>query len=352
MVWSFFSPNPARLLNGRNLNTMRFCENQARIIQLVSKLHPDWAPFWVNYKALKTLCCELPSVVIEEDCEEATGSRLEKDIQSSHGATIRSADSTGSLSESSKRKCQIHSISSRPSEVAFFKLLHSELHKTSIFYDNVCREMQIRSKRIESSLAILDQATNELGNRLSANAENTIASYKRLSSSILRFSSDLLLLETWAIFCFCSFSKILKKHDKVTGYSTRYAFIENKVKKARWFGYQEIYAFIQQCNERHDHVMNVLSSFEQKEMEEIEDEELRLFVHMIWKLNAKASITAEGEGAECHSYPKELLQRIRSDSGESKPSSFAKDGDDSSAVSSSAIAEISDIVNEYGSLVH
>ena len=97
--------------------------------------------------------------------------------------------------------------------------------------------------------------------------------------------------------------------------------------------------------------MNILSSFEKKEMHESEEhqsEELRLFVYMIWKLNAKASITAEGEGAGHDSSPKERLRRNVSDSNE--PSKFVPKGE--LVVSSSVIAEISQIVNEYGSLVH
>ena len=42
---------------------------------------------------------------------------------------------------------------------------------------------------------------------------------------IYKLSRDLLLLETYSIMALTSFSKILKKHDKVTGYNTKYAFM-------------------------------------------------------------------------------------------------------------------------------
>lgn len=41
--------------------------------------------------------------------------------------------------------------------------------------------------------------------------------YKRLMAACVKLYKDLLLLENFAIMNYCGFSKILKKHDKVTG---------------------------------------------------------------------------------------------------------------------------------------
>lgn len=40
---------------------------------------------------------------------------------------------------------------------------------------------------------------------------------KRLMTACVKLYKDLLLLENFAIMNYCGFSKILKKHDKVTG---------------------------------------------------------------------------------------------------------------------------------------
>lgn len=40
---------------------------------------------------------------------------------------------------------------------------------------------------------------------------------KRLMAACVKLYKDLLLLENFAIMNYCGFSKILKKHDKVTG---------------------------------------------------------------------------------------------------------------------------------------
>lgn len=40
---------------------------------------------------------------------------------------------------------------------------------------------------------------------------------RRLMAACVKLYKDLLLLENFAIMNYCGFSKILKKHDKVTG---------------------------------------------------------------------------------------------------------------------------------------
>ena len=54
-------------------------------------------------------------------------------------------------------------------------------------------------------------------------------SWTRLLSACVKFYKDVLLLENYAIMNYCGFSKILKKHDKCTGYITREAYLKNVV---------------------------------------------------------------------------------------------------------------------------
>ena len=49
----------------------------------------------------------------------------------------------------------------------------------------------------------------------------------RLLAAIVKFYRDALMLENFAIMNYCAFSKILKKHDKATGFTTREAFMRN-----------------------------------------------------------------------------------------------------------------------------
>ena len=53
----------------------------------------------------------------------------------------------------------------------------------------------------------------------------------------VRFYKDVLLLENYAIMHFCGISKILKKHDKMTGYCTRDAFMQKVMKSQNFVNY-------------------------------------------------------------------------------------------------------------------
>ena len=49
--------------------------------------------------------------------------------------------------------------------------------------------------------------------------------WTRLLMGCVKFYKDVLLIENFAIMNYCGFSKILKKHDKLTGYSYIFVYI-------------------------------------------------------------------------------------------------------------------------------
>merc|ERR1711933_300438 len=102
-----------------------------------------------------------------------------------------------------------------------------------------------------------------------------------VAKSLYRLYKDLMLLETFAIMTYCSFSKILKKHDKVTGFITRKAFMENVVSKANFSNYPNVLAMITSCETLFEEVYNFLVS----EGRQCLDEDERLFLNMICHLN-------------------------------------------------------------------
>ena len=59
----------------------------------------------------------------------------------------------------------------------------------------------------------------------SSSSDPNVAISIALLLNIYKLSRDLLLLETYCIMALTSFSKILKKHDKVTGYNTKHSFM-------------------------------------------------------------------------------------------------------------------------------
>lgn len=91
-----------------------------------------------------------------------------------------------------------------PGEIAFFKLLHSEFKKATYFFDKAQAEFEIREERVREGMEIMKQPNSIMVNE----------KWSMLAKSIFKLYKDLLLLETYAIMAYCSFSKILKKHDK------------------------------------------------------------------------------------------------------------------------------------------
>jgi len=171
-----------------------------------------------------------------------------------------------------------------PGEVAFFKLLHAELQKAQHFFGKAEEEFTIREERVREGMTIMKMPNSIM---LINDRWNVIA------KSLYRLYKDLLLLETFAIMTYCSFSKILKKHDKVTGYNTRSAFMKNVVDKANFTNYPRTLEMIQRIEKLYAEVSELLAQEGKQSL--YEDE--RLFINMIHQLNEQAMNTAEAEGA-------------------------------------------------------
>jgi len=175
-------------------------------------------------------------------------------------------------------------IGKSPGEVAFFKLLHTEFQKATRFFDKAQQEFVIREQRVREGMKIMKQP-----NSIMVSDKWTL-----LAKSLYRLYKDLLLLETFAIMTYCSFSKILKKHDKVTGYNTRCAFMANIVSKANFTNYPVVLEMISRCEQLYGSVSEHLV----REGNEGLYEDERLFIGMIHRLNEQCLSTAKIEGAE------------------------------------------------------
>ncbi|OEU20726.1 hypothetical protein FRACYDRAFT_259654 [Fragilariopsis cylindrus CCMP1102] len=312
---------------------MKFCKNLQRVVDISD---PEWAPYWTNYKMLKKLIKELPSLVPTDDGKSSfpvetgndkihpdspdsmphitsptTASSLHQNnghktgentkqqhkssthpslssnsqvvrnsslpAASSSNTTSNSASKESSSTTSTSQQQQQHhpqdaeSIGKSPGEVAFFKLLHSEFKKASHFFDRATEEFTIREERVREGMDIMRQPNSILVNE----------KWGLMAKSIYRLYKDLLLLETFAIMTYCSFSKILKKHDKNTGYETRNAFMSNIVNKANFTHYPKVLSMITRCERFYEEVsVNLL-----KEGKEGLYEDERLFINMIHRLN-------------------------------------------------------------------
>jgi SPX domain len=171
-------------------------------------------------------------------------------------------------------------IEKSPGEIAFFKMLHSEFKKATHFFGKAEEEFIIREERVREGMEIM------------AKPIMVSEKWSLLAKSLYRLYKDLLLLETFAIMTYCSFSKILKKHDKVTGYNTRNAFMANVVNTANFASYPGILEMIHRCEKMYEKVSELL--LKEGNAGLYEDE--RLFINMIHRLNEQVMDAEAGEG--------------------------------------------------------
>lgn len=135
-------------------------------------------PYWINYKFLKK---KIREIIESQGGIKATA---EKPVATKP-------------SEIAKNTC----------EVEFFLQLKNELKKTSDFFASTEQLYAIRKNRVW-------EAFNMLKSNGIVYDKNT---WSRLLNACVNFYKDVLLLENFAIMNYCGFSKILKKHDKLTG---------------------------------------------------------------------------------------------------------------------------------------
>jgi len=206
---------------------MKFCKHLNRIIDISN---PEWSPFWMKYKLMKTLIKSLPVVVMDDSIEMNDYVAIRKN----------------------------------PNEVKFFKQLHDEVRKVSSFFAQAKAELEIRYNRIKVGWEILSRCESK-------SHHNNLNLYE---SSVYNLHSNLLLLETFAIINYCAFSKILKKHDKKTRYKTRISFMANVVNKSNFATYPDMLAMIRQCEALYDHLSQRLVCKENKSVREDEQENI------------------------------------------------------------------------------
>jgi SPX domain protein involved in polyphosphate accumulation len=263
---------------------MKFCRNLQRVIDITD---PEWAPYWTNYKMLKKFLKNLPSFVPPDGAAEASSgsgsaSRAaspdscvsegetpappppppppppaaadwavsedvadEKEAREEEGSE---RESVASNETTKSRQTTATKMSRNPGEVAFFRLLNSELRKAIHFFDKAQLEFEIREARVREGIDIMRKA-----NSLMVSEKWTL-----MAKSLYRLYKDLLLLETFAIMTYCSFSKILKKHDKVTSHNTRMAFMKNVVNKANFTHYPKLLVMISRCENLYEEVSQSL----------------------------------------------------------------------------------------------
>jgi len=158
------------------------------ILREILQSNPEWAPFWLNYKNLKKRIKAVAKV-------------------GHHAANQRD-------------------ISESELEVAFFRDLQKELKKISMFYSSEEKRCQFRFHQLRAVLKDLKRQQ-----RIDA------FEAQRLMFAFVHFYRECIRLENFAVMNYQGFSKILKKHDKMTGYNTRSKYMRRKVNLSTFSNY-------------------------------------------------------------------------------------------------------------------
>lgn len=316
---------------------MKFCRNLQRVIGITD---PEWAPYWTNYKMLKKLLKTLPTAVPSDagssSADEGTAASTEDaneggdDVISMAGGRDEPEQSKTTTSIEFAASNTSESIATkmarRPGEVAFFRLLNSELRKAVHFFDKAQLEYEVREARVREGIDIMRKA----------NSLMVTEKWSLMAKSLYRLYKDLLLLETYAIMTYCSFSKILKKHDKVTSLNTRIAFMKNVVNKANFTHYPKLLAMISRCENLYEEVSQSL--IQEGKLGLYEDE--RLFINMIHRLNEQVLDTAEEEGADLDVRKERRSTASIQGGGPTSPHTAAQSSPSFSSSSSSTAAQV------------
>ncbi len=191
-------------------------------------------------------------------------------------------------------------------ERAFFKLLHSEFRKATIFFGKTFQELVQKEVEVRKGLEDLKAASSSSPSRMD------YETYSKVAKNIYLLHRDELLLELYAIMSYISFSKILKKHDKNTGYETSAAFLTNMVNKANFTHYPELTNMIQRSEEMFESFLQEIPEDGHKMLGDNE----RLFISMIHRFYRQI-LDETGKHVQPDAVP---LLRRRSEHGESEHS--------------------------------
>ncbi|KAG6609828.1 SPX domain-containing protein 1 [Phytophthora cinnamomi] len=161
------------------------------LLQEILQSNPEWAPFWLNYKILKK--------------------RIKAVTRAAHHAANQ------------------RDISESELEVAFFRDLQAELKKISLFYAAEEKRCSFRYHQLRSVLKTLKKREK---------VEAVEA--QRLMFAFVHFYRECIRLENFAVMNYQGFSKILKKHDKMTGYNTRSKYMRRKVNLSSFSNYPSL----------------------------------------------------------------------------------------------------------------
>nr|CCA17657.1 conserved hypothetical protein [Albugo laibachii Nc14] len=176
----------------RAFSPMKFGKVLQKATQMSSS---EWESHWVDYKVLKRIIKDCAQLSTKEKLRSKQGQKVARLVRVDND-TIRQS----------------------PDEMNFFRTLRVEIKKIATFFVK-------EQAKFTGQIGALEAQFQQLKTSPSASIQ------MELMKSCVNVYKDLLLLENFAVMNFCGISKILKKHDKWTGYATRHKFMHTILMK-------------------------------------------------------------------------------------------------------------------------
>ena len=176
---------------------------------------------WMNYKHLKKLLKDIQindphAVKKRPDGSGAEAKKKEGGGEASQAPSGGSMGGSGSMEKPAVVvKKRADSIVESKYEKIFFSQLKQELHKVTNTFSKLeqqllrkLRDFLPKSKKLKSALE-------------QQNAPNTAEDVSSVIEECAELHFLFVCLESYAVINYAGFTKILKKHDKITGFTTR-----------------------------------------------------------------------------------------------------------------------------------
>jgi len=215
---------------------MKFGHDLHRVVNVSDA---EWAPYFMQYKLLKKCIKQIKASEAPADAGGPPAAPASPLTGRPRANTDERLGRETSPPPSPGGPQKVAIARSAP-EVAFFRALRFELQKSAQFFRQCELVMEVRRERVREALR---QLQDDERRGLLEDAPD------RALGACVAYYRDLLLLENYAIMNYCGFSKILKKHDKQTGFTTRRQFMRVCVAPQPFSRYPRLLAMIREAEE-------------------------------------------------------------------------------------------------------
>lgn len=182
----------------------------------------EWEEYWMDYKQFKIIIAEIDKEKKEKLSHLAQVSETDPKKEDAEEIDISKISVPTSLSASLEKEKQ------------FFR----ELTESVIMVDNFFNQIQVQYivevKQLIEEVKKVDSVCIYFILNKQCPKEKLEETIESLLESCRVIHGKLLLLEMYAHVNYCGFTKITKKHDRVTGYATQKKYMQKKVNVAKF----------------------------------------------------------------------------------------------------------------------